>query len=220
MESGEIIHEKVYMSPRPPPKISFKVNWMKELDSEVAGSSPKNPIIKNGETRGWTRIHPWDREKCLVWSRGHQALDKIGKSRGWTEIYPKLRVDASKNWRRRSRTERPVGGQESTKMVELDIDFRVPGLSHSDVKEAEHFRVQQLVKKIESHREALQADLQQNSVYNPFSDNSKEMIRELGNVELFELCETISKVQCSHLFLHWNQGVICCTCGYFLFASA
>ena len=56
-ESGEIIYEKVYMSPRPPPKISFKDNWMKELDSEVAESSTdpttiKNPIIKNGETRG------------------------------------------------------------------------------------------------------------------------------------------------------------------------
>ena len=46
-------------------------------------------------------------------------------------------------------------------------------------------------KKIESHphREALQADLQQNNVYNPFSNNSKEMIRELGNVELFDLCD-------------------------------
>ena len=33
------------------------------------------------------------------------------------------------------------------------------------------------------HREALHADLQQSIVYNPFSNNSKEMIRELGNVE-------------------------------------
>ena len=33
MESGEIIYEKVYASPRPPPKISFKDYWMKELDS-------------------------------------------------------------------------------------------------------------------------------------------------------------------------------------------
>ena len=37
METGEIIFEKVYASPRPPPKISFKDNWMKELGSEVAG---------------------------------------------------------------------------------------------------------------------------------------------------------------------------------------
>ena len=32
------IYEKVFMSPRPPPTISFKDNWMKELDPEVAGS--------------------------------------------------------------------------------------------------------------------------------------------------------------------------------------
>ena len=37
MESGEIIHERVCASPRHPPKISFKDNWMKELGSEDAG---------------------------------------------------------------------------------------------------------------------------------------------------------------------------------------
>ena len=106
-------------------------------------------------------------------------------------------------------------------MEELGIDFRVPGLSHAVVKEAEHFRVQELVKKIESHphREALQADLQQNNVYNSLSNNSKAMIRELGNVELFELCETIPKVQCSHCLLYWNQGIVYCTCGQFLVES-
>ena len=31
METGEIIDEKVYESPRPPPKISFRNDWMKEL---------------------------------------------------------------------------------------------------------------------------------------------------------------------------------------------
>ena len=46
MESGEIIHEKVYVSPRPPPKISFKGKWMKELDSEVAGSSKDTQRIQ------------------------------------------------------------------------------------------------------------------------------------------------------------------------------
>ena len=29
MESGEVIYQKVYVSPRPPPKISYKDNWMK-----------------------------------------------------------------------------------------------------------------------------------------------------------------------------------------------
>ena len=39
METGEIIYEKVYESPRPPPKISLRDNWMKELGSEVAGQA-------------------------------------------------------------------------------------------------------------------------------------------------------------------------------------
>ena len=45
------------------------------------------------------------------------------------------------------------------------------------------------------------------------------MIRELGNVELFELCETIPKVQCSHCLLYWNEGIVYCTCGQFLVDS-
>ena len=120
-----------------------------------------------------------------------------------------------------TRTVGPVSGQSFTQLEEIDIDFRVPGLPHAVVKEAENSRVQELVKKIESHphREALQSDLQQDNVYNPFSNNSKAMIRELGNVKLFELCGTIPKVQCSQCLLFWNQGVIYCTCGHFLVES-
>ena len=86
-------------------------------------------------------------------------------------------------------TERPVSGQSIglfTQREEIDIDFRVSVLPQAVVNQAENFRVRELVRKIESHlhREALQADLQQNNVYNPFSDDAKAMIRELGNVEL------------------------------------
>ena len=42
------------------------------------------------------------------------------------------------------------------------------------------------------------------------------MIRDMGNVELFELCETIPKVQCSECLLCWNQGIVHCTCGHLL----
>ena len=110
---------------------------------------------------------------------------------------------------------RPPRGRSTT------LTSEVPGLSHAVVKEVEHFRVQELVKRIESHPhgEAIQADLQQNNVYNAFGNNSKAMIREWGNVELFELCETIPKVHCSHCLLYWNQGIVYCTCGQFLVDS-
>ena len=105
---------------------------------------------------------------------------------------------------------------------EHEIDFRVPGLSRAVVKEVEHLRVQELVKRIDNHphREALHADVQQNNVYNPVSENSKEMIRELCNVELFDFFETFPKVPCSHCLLYyWNQGIVCCTCGQCLIDS-
>ena len=88
---------------------------MKELNSEVAGSSkdtqriqpkPKNHLSRTGRPRRWTRIHPGDRERYLVWSRGHQALNKNGETRGWIKIRPKLRVDASKKLKKKIKQER------------------------------------------------------------------------------------------------------------------
>ena len=45
MENGEVIHEKVYMSPRPPPKISMKHEWKRELGSEHA-QRPEGQVVQ------------------------------------------------------------------------------------------------------------------------------------------------------------------------------
>ena len=42
------------------------------------------------------------------------------------------------------------------------------------------------------------------------------MITDMGNVELFELFETIPKVQCKECLLYWNQLIVYCTCGHLL----
>ena len=93
--------------------------------------------------------------------------------------------------------------------------------THAVVKQAENFRVRGLVKEDRQSpsSRSTSSRFQQNNVYNPFSDKSKAMIREMGNVELFELCETIPKVQSSQCLLYWNQGVIYCTCGHLLVES-
>ena len=63
MGTGEIIYEKVYASPRLPPKISFKDNWRKELGSEVAGgvkdSQQAQPKTKNRSRRISKRRTSW-----------------------------------------------------------------------------------------------------------------------------------------------------------------
>ena len=68
---------------------------------------------------------------------------------------------------------------------EADMDFRIPGLPHSVVKHAQSTSVRQLIQKIENdpNRHALQQYLRQNQSFNPFSPESKQMIRDVGNIE-------------------------------------
>ena len=101
---------------------------------------------------------------------------------------------------------------------EADVDFRIPGPPHSVVKYAQSTSVRQLIQKIENHpdRHALQKDLRQNQSFNPFSPESKQMIRDVGNIELCELLETEPKTQCTACFSYWNIGILHCTCGQFL----
>ena len=45
METGEVIHERIYASPRPPPKISLKHDWKRDLGSEVA-QRPDGQVVQ------------------------------------------------------------------------------------------------------------------------------------------------------------------------------
>ena len=71
------------------------------------------------------------------------------------------------------KTVKPVvcrdANHERSMLNEDDTDFIIPGLPHSVVKQAENYRVRELVKQIEHHphRQSLQRDLQQNNAYNP-----------------------------------------------------
>ena len=75
------------------------------------------------------------------------------------------------------------------------MDFRIPGLPHFVVKHAQSTSVRELIQKIENHpdRHAFQQDLRQNQACNPFGPESKQLIQDVGNVELFELLETDPK---------------------------
>ena len=101
---------------------------------------------------------------------------------------------------------------------EADMDFRIPGLPQSVVKYAQSTSVRQLIQKIENHpdRHALRKDLRQNQSFNPFSPESKQVILDVGNIELCELLETEPKTQCKACLSYWNTGMIYCTCGNFL----
>ena len=93
---------------------------------------------------------------------------------------------------------------------EAVMDFRIPGLPHSVVKHTQSTSVRQLIQKIENHpnRHALQQDLRQNQAYFPFCPESKQMIRDVGNLELCELLETEPKIQCKERLSYWDTGIV------------
>ena len=103
-------------------------------------------------------------------------------------------------------------------IIEDDIDFNIPGLPHSTVKQLHGANVRELIQKIENHphRHALQRDLQQSQPFYPFSPQSKPMIHQVGNIELCELLDTEPKAQCKVCQSYWDVGIVYCTCGHFL----
>ena len=107
---------------------------------------------------------------------------------------------------------------ETMMVNEADMDFRIPELPHSVVKYAQSTSVRELIQKIANHpdRHALQKDLQQNQSLNRFSQESKQMIRDVGNIELCELLETEPKTQCKVCLSYWKIGILYCSCGHFL----
>ena len=101
---------------------------------------------------------------------------------------------------------------------EADMDFRIPGLPHSVVKNAQSTSVRQLIQKIQNHpdRHALRKDLQQNQSFNPFSPESNQKIQDVGNIELCELLEKEPQTQCKVSLSYLNIGILYGTCGHFL----
>ena len=92
---------------------------------------------------------------------------------------------------------------------EENIDFNIPGLPHSAVKQSHGVNAQNLIQKIENHphRHALQSDLQQHRQFNPFSKESQDMIKAAGNIELCELIKSAPEEMQEERFLGYSRPV-------------
>ena len=122
METGEIIHEKLYESLRRPPKISLRNNWMKELGPEVArqagGSQPTqpnpNPIHGTGrlvvtEKTSRSSAQEIDTRFSLDCENTNLFVELLEKDKDTDKD-----VDAD-----RDGTVRPVGGHWSPQLEEI-----------------------------------------------------------------------------------------------------
>ena len=265
LKTGEVLHEKVSMSPLRPPKISLRHEWTRELGSKVvqqpegdAARQPEgevvrqtkffqstqptaNPIrdrsgrldnMKDGRNTSRSQeinvnsFNDLTKNSVLQIEQG-DLLKQVKKTRS-SEDSKSLIVDQTYDRTGRLVTDTDLVPYDSQvhheanmlnvddetlrERIEADMDFKIPGLPHSVVKHAQSTSVRQLIQKIGSrpNRHALQQDLRQNQSFNPFSPESKQMIRDVGNIELSELLETEPKKS------YWNIGIVYCTCGHFL----
>ena len=80
-----------------------------------------------------------------------------------------------------------------------NVDYRIQGVPHSAVQKEDSTRkeiVKIQIQQFENHlnRDSLIGN--KTEEFNPFSEQSKELITSMGNTEYFELCEISSKIQC------------------------
>ena len=258
LKTGEVLNEKAYMSARPPPMISLRHDWTKELGSKV-DRQPEGEVVRQSQEESARRAkffqptqpipkpicdrsgQPDNKHEVFVdegeTSRSqeikvksfHEELcssDRSGQPditpsviRAQTNLSEEIRVEQTHDRSgqpdkreiapravpevHREITTLNIDNELIRERIEEDMDFKIPGLPHSTVKELQSASVRELIQKIENHpnRHALQRDPQQSQSFNPFSQESKQMIHEVGNIELCELLDTEPKTQCKVGFI-------------------
>ena len=200
LKTGEVLYEKVSMALRPPPKISLRHDWTKELGSEVA-RQPREEVAR--QPRGEVS------RQAKLFQQTHDRSGQPDKHEIALRAAPEVHCEI---------TTLNTDNELTHERIELDMDFKIPGLPHSTVKQLQSASVRELIQKIENHpnRHALQRDQQQSQSFNPFSQESKQMIHEVGNIELCELLDMEPKTQCKVCLSYWDIGIVYCTCGHFL----
>ena len=207
LKTGEVLYEKAYMSPRPPPKISLRSDWARgevPLGSTV-DQQPEGKVVRQsrGEVQHETfsqltqpipkpirdRSGQPDNTLSVIEARnlsentrveqthdGSGQLDECNSSRAHTV------KEQHASEVHREITMLNIDNELIRERIEEDMDFKIPGLPHSIVKQMQSANVRELIQKIENHpnRHALQRDLQQSQSLNPFSQESKQMIHEVG----------------------------------------
>ena len=227
------MYERRYLSPRPPPKISLKhdLNWTQGNDQ--SGSTvehhPVGKLVQQslGEALQAGSSKPTQFPKPIEDRTGKPVTQEIvGELQG--ELGSSDRtvkpVEAS------SHKVQEVGSLENRDTTlanankfnlandEENIDFNISGVPNAMVKRSHGINVHNLIQQIENHpqREALQSDLQQHHAFNPFSEESKDVIMAAGNTELCEIVDVEPKSQCRTCLTCWNTGIENCTCGHLM----
>ena len=97
-------------------------------------------------------------------------------------------------------SEAPCQNNAAKEASSVQVDLRVHGVSQDDIyKDEERLtEMQNLVDRLQDGHldKSIIKDLEQDGVSNVFREESKRKLKEMGNIELHELCETVRTTQC------------------------
>ena len=100
---------------------------------------------------------------------------------------------------------------------EFKADLRVEGIAHDVIlKDKERMdQIQEVVGKLRkgSYTKSIREDLRQPENSLMFSEESRRIIHELGSIELHELGQTSSTIQCQSCYKHMPEGLRFRICG-------
>ena len=230
LKNGDMLYERRYLSPRPPPKISLKHDhdWTKGND-QLGSTVEHRPVGKLVQQSLGEALQAGSSKPTQ--SKPNPIGDRTGKP---------VRCEDNRIMNDHDRTGKPVE-ESSHKVQEVgslehrdttssnankfnfaiddeNIDFNISGVPNAMVKRSHGINVHNLIQQIENHpqRQALQSDLQQHRAFNPFSEESKDAIKAAGNTELCEIVDVEPKSQCRACLTYWSAGIVYCTCGHLM----
>ena len=179
-------------------------------------------FIKHDHTQSFSatqnlRFVLWKR---YTWRLRRSYTTKSSKLQGWLKFFwsrirkvdKRIKAEARKSFDHQSVS----GSYGETRSG--NVDYRIPGIPQSTVQQQNTNRketVKKLIQQFENHpnQESFLQDLIETEKTNTFSEESKKLITNVGNTEIFELCETSSKKQSPDCDVYWEIGIVCCSCG-------
>ena len=243
LKSGEKFHERQYLSPRPPPKISLRhdLNWNKGQDQgSTVEHRPVGKLVQQSlrETVHFGSSKPTQSPKPIEDRSGrpvtHEIVSVLQEELSSSDRSGKPVTEEEQHVRNYDNSGKPDGEEKQHTMQEnyhlksrdnvdkfdlatddANVDFNISGIPEEAVKRSENLNILQLVRRITRHpqQEAVQNDLDKEQSFNAFSDESKSAIMDAGNIEISEIVNAEPKWQCKSCLNHCNPGVIYCVCG-------
>ena len=209
LKTGEVLYEKSYMSPRPPPKISLRHDHDSTRGNDELGSTveqqPHGKLVRQscGEVQHATFSQLTQRKPKPICDRSGKPentervfLDKGETSRSHEIDEKGFHEELGSS----DRSGKPDNLSENTRVKHAhdgtgQLDERNSSSAHT-VKE--QFAPEEIVTLRHSTR------------------TTSSTVKAAGNIELCELLDVEPKAQCKVCLSYWNVGIVHCTCGHFL----